>query len=99
MEEGIHVYMRGLREHAAALEQEAQLPCRATLRADLLVDDHGIQQSSPTDSLDQRGVNRANRRTELLPESLCALRELLFDQHIKRGYRYRASERVARKLD
>lgn len=57
----IHVDMRWLREHPAALEQEAQLPRCTTLRADILVDDHGVEQSSSANSLDEGRIDRADR--------------------------------------
>lgn len=90
----VHVHMRGLREHAPALEEQAQLPGGAARRAALLVDDDGVEQAAAPDLRHERGVERADRRAEFLAEDLRPLREALLHEDIEGGHRDGASEGV-----
>ena len=75
--------MGGLREHTPTLQQKAELPSSPTQLTLRLIDDDRIQQPTPPDLLDERGIECANPRAELLPEHLCAFRQTFVDQDIE----------------
>lgn len=91
----LHIDVCRLGQQAPALQKQTKLPRAAALRALGLIDDNRVQQAATTHGLDERRFDRADERTELLSEYGRTLRELLFEQHIERRHRDRASEGVS----
>lgn len=71
--------MRRLREHTAALQQQAKLPGRPPEHALFFVDNDGVEQPAPADKFDERRADRADAFAELLPQHLSPMCEIFFD--------------------
>lgn len=73
----VHIDMGRFRKNAPALQEQAELPRSAALRAFLLINYYCIEKALASDFLDQGGVQRKNSGAEYLAEILCAICELL----------------------
>ena len=65
----LHVNMCWLGQQTSTLQQQAELPSRHPFQALRLVDDHSIQEATPSDGLDQWRVNGFNGRPENLAKA------------------------------
>ena len=71
--------MRGLRQEPTLLEEQAELPCRASALALALVNHDRIQQSSSAYGLHERRVERLDTVAEDVAQSFGALSQLFMD--------------------
>lgn len=87
--------MRRLREHAAALEQQAELPRRAPALALRLVDHDGVEQPAAAHVSDERGAQRGDRGSEERAKGKGTRSELLVDEDAQGGEGDGAAEGVS----
>ncbi len=94
----LHVNVRGFREYATALQQQAELPCRASLTLLLairFIDYDRIQQSPAADVLNKGGLEVTDRRAEEFAKNECTFSEALLHQNIQSGHGYCTAKGVS----
>ena len=90
-----HINVRRLRKHAAALQEQAELPRGPSPSTALFVDDDCIQQTPAADLFHERRFQCCNLATEHLTERFSTLAQLLVDENMERCHGHCTSEGIA----